>query len=114
MSTELIFTPAASDNPLELARRRLLRAIAAMAVPRPIGSFPTAGDFEAIDGFLRQAAEPMDAFIADVGFEVHSNAGLSIDMKQFENVVTNAIAGNATWEVERARQARLDERREVA
>lgn len=102
MPIEIIFTPASPNNPFEIARRRLVRALAAMPVPRPIGSYPIAGDFEAIRDHLREAAAIFDGWLGDIGHQVGDNASGPLDLTQFTDAFSDAIDGNATFVCEQA------------
>lgn len=102
MPIEIIFTPAAPNNPFEGARRTLIRALAAMPVPAAIGSFPVPSDFTAIGDHLREAAALFDAWLGDIGHQVSDNAPGPLDLAQFTDVFLGAIDGNATYVCEQA------------
>ena len=91
-----------SNNPFERARATLIAALSRMPVPQPIGSFPIAGDFEAIGDHLREAAAIFDGWLRDIGHQVSDNASAPLDLTQFDDAFTGAIDGNATYVCEQA------------
>lgn len=91
-----------SNNPFDVALSTLIGGLRRLHVPSPIGTHPTAGDFDAIESFMLRAAERMDVFFTDIGFQVRDNAPGHLDMTQFDEVVSGAIIGNATYICEQA------------
>ena len=98
-----------TNNPFDVARSTLISALLRLRVPRPIGRYPTAGDFEAIRDHIREAAELYDAWLADIGHQVRDNAVGPLDMTVFDAAFSGAVDGEATWICEQAaEQVRAD------
>lgn len=104
MSIEIIFTPGSSDNPYELARRRLLREIAAMTVPR-------AGNLDEVPGHIRAVAAACDNWSGSIGHQVSDLSPIPLDYRVFDAPFTEIVEGNATYVAECAAVAAAGERR---
>ena len=98
MSIELIFTPAAADNPYELARRTLLRALAAVTVPR-------AGNLDQVADHIREVASICDGWIGSIGHQVSDLATVPLDYRVFDGPFTGAVEGEATYIATQAAEA---------
>jgi hypothetical protein len=113
MAIDLIFSPANPNNPFEIARRRLISALARMPVPQALGSFPVPSDFEAIRKHVLEAASICDDWLGSIGHQVSDNATCNLDLRSFDAAFTGAVDGNATYEIEKAAET-LCEAREIA
>jgi hypothetical protein len=96
-------TTTLSNNPFAVAKERLIATIAAMPAPGALVAKPEPGDFYAINKWMRDLTKnAFDQWIADVGHQLKHAASYKVDMSQFEDVFSDAIEGNATWEVDQA------------
>lgn len=98
-----------SNNPFDIARSTLIGALLRLRVPRPIGRYPTAGDFESIRDHIREAAALYDAWLADIGHQVRDNAVGPLDMTVFDRAFSGAIDGEAMYVCEIAAQQVRDD-----
>jgi hypothetical protein len=111
LHADTITLHSSSNNPFEVARCTLIKALARMPVPAAIGSFPVPSDFTAIASHLYGAAEIFDAWLRDIGHQVSDNASCPLDLTQFDDAFVGAIDGNASWICEQAAAALNSERR---
>lgn len=105
LHAETITLHSTSNNPFEVARCTLIKALARMPMPAAIGSYPAPSDFTAIASHLYGAAEIFDAWLRDIGHQVSDNASVPLDLTQFDDAFVGGIDGNATWECQRAAEA---------
>jgi hypothetical protein len=84
-------------------RWRELSACAAGIVPTRIPVEPSPGEIELVGDDLRVLARKVDALVEAYGTYLDANAP-GIDCSLFENVLLNAIDGNALYEIEQASQ----------
>lgn len=82
-------------------RWRELSACAAGIVPTRIPLEPAPGEIEMVGDDLRVLARKVDALIAAYGNYVHAHAP-GIDRSLFQDVLLNAVDGNALYEIEQA------------
>jgi hypothetical protein len=104
MSIEIVFTPGSSDNPYELERRRLLRAIAALTVPR-------AGNLDEVPDHIRKMAGAFDSWIGPIGHQVSDLSPIPLDCRVFDGPFLEIVEGNATYVAQCAAEAAAGERR---
>lgn len=93
-----------SDNPYELARRTLLRALAAVSVPR-------AGNLDQVADHIREVASICDGWIGSIGHQVSDLATVPLDYRVFDGPFSEIVEGNATYVAECAAAAGQVERR---
>lgn len=92
-------------------RWRELAACAAGIVPRRIPLQPAPGEIGMLGDDLRVLARKVDALVEAYGNYLDANAP-GIDRSLFENVLFNAIDGNALYEIEQASQQLRDDNAE--
>lgn len=90
-----------------------LSTCAAGIVPTRLPLQPTPGEIEMIGDDLRTLARKVDALIVAYGNYVDTNTS-GIDHALFENVLFNALDGNALYEIERASQQFRDDSAQCA
>lgn len=91
-----------SNNPFDVAHTAMLEALAKLPVPKPLVSYPHHDDFLAVRDYLRGVGGIVDQAIVCLGHQIKHVAECRVDMSQFEGVLTGAIDGNATYEIENA------------
>jgi len=87
-------------RPIKQAHELMLAKLCALRPPH-ITVNPDPEEFQATQEYLLNVARIVDAMIIEVGREVQSNSSLRIDLKLFENVLTDALEGFAVYEIER-------------
>ncbi len=95
---------ADSKNPIGKAHYAMIRELCRMHIPH-LPVTPEGEDFDDVADYLTRVAHIVDLFVKDVGAEVKSNALNVVDLRQFENVLLNALEGYATSEIEQASEA---------
>lgn len=65
---------------------------------------PEPSDFDDVNDLLLTVTERLDEWLFRLGERVRSNASCNIDIGTFKSAFTDAVAGNATFEIERAKQ----------
>lgn len=101
---ELLYAPARSDNPFQIAKLNLIASLARLPVPT-LSVTPDPEQFEDVSDFIRSIASYGDVCMRAIGKEVKSNATVNIDLNAFESPFTDAVDGNATFECARAGDA---------
>lgn len=91
-------------NPILQAQQAMVAKLAAITAPR-IYVNPDPAELENVEDYLLSIARVFDAFLLEVGREVASNAMTNTDLGQFTNVLTDALAGNATHEIQQEVEA---------
>jgi hypothetical protein len=114
MPIDLILSPDRVNNPLEAARRSLVKAIATMDVPAPYGSFPEPEDHEAVRDHIRAASDIFDGWLRSIGIEVNANATVNVDMRDFTGCFAAAVDGFATFQLDRLADVVREEQMEMA
>jgi hypothetical protein len=94
-------------------RWRELSACAAGIIPARIPLEPAPGEIEMAGEDLRVLARKVDALIAAYGDYVGANAP-GIDRSLFQDVLFNALDGNALYEIEQSAQQLHDDNAERA
>ena len=94
-------------------RWRELSACAAGIIPTRIPLEPAPGEIGMLGDDLRVLARKVDALVEAYGNYLDANAP-GIDRSLFENVLFNAIDGNALYEIEQASQQLRDDNAERA
>jgi hypothetical protein len=102
MSIDLLYAPAKSDNPFEIAKRALIASLARVPVPK-IDVTPDPEQFEDVKDFILAFAGHADVFMQAVGAEVKRHV-YAVDLRWFADPFTCAIDGDATFELTRARE----------
>src|SRR6266849_5085112 len=98
MAIEIIFIPGSTDNPYELARRRLVRALCAISVPR-------AGNLDEVPGHIREVAAACDNWAGSIGHQVSDLSPIPLDYRVFDAPFTGAVEGEGTYIAEQAAEA---------
>ncbi len=97
-------------NPFETARAKLIEGLKGLSVPRPIQGYPD--DFETASAHIKEAVALFDGWLSAVGFEVRHSAPCKVNSDLFNDVISEAVIGWATGEVDRCAtiaQADLEE-----
>lgn len=81
------------------AHTELLTRIAALK-PKAIPTFPEPGDFIERGAHLSSIALAVDAYILAIGQDAKENMRSGFDLSLFVAPLTNAIEGNAIYELE--------------
>ena len=114
MSTTLttITPPTRSQNPFEIARQQLIVALARIEVPA-FSNFPVPSEFDAVRDYMRSLAGAVDETFAAIGHCVDDNSSSCVDLRLFLTPCTDAIDGNALWEVEKQKEAAVADHNEM-
>ena len=99
-TVELLYAPANPTNPVEIAKRALIASLERLPAPS-ISVTPQPEQIEAVAEFIRAIAACGDACMRAVGAEVKANAATAVDLDVFQSPFTDAVDGNATYEIER-------------
>jgi hypothetical protein len=94
-------TPIRPSNPFETARLALIKKLLAVKAPASFSVFPVPGEFTSVVDHLREAAGIFDEWLAAIGHEITDNSSSRVDMGLFRSAFTDAVDGNAMWEVEK-------------
>ena len=81
------------------AHTELIARLAALR-SRPLPTYPPAEDVLALNRHLQDVALAVDAYILEIGREAQCSSRNSFDLAPFTAPLTNAIQGNATYELE--------------
>lgn len=100
MAIDVIMSPPAPNNPFEIARRKLISALAALKAPC-IGSFPEPRDFEDVKAHIAEVAALADLWLRAVGNELSSNTTLNLHQASFDGAFTGAVEGWSLHECDR-------------
>jgi hypothetical protein len=100
-----------SNNFFEIARRDLVAALAAMPVPNPYESFPSARSHEEVGEHIHHVARIVDTWLHKIGVEIKSNSTAGIDMRCFVGVFADTVEGFACFEATRAAEIVREESR---
>jgi hypothetical protein len=100
MPIDIFAYPPRSNNPFEIARRKLISALAAIKAPT-IGSWPTPDDFGAVKDHIAEVAALADIWLRSVGQEIESNAHINVNTKLFESAFSDATEGWCEFECQR-------------
>lgn len=110
MTSDVLFYPARSNNPFEIARRKLITALAAVKAPDPIGvGRPEPRDFESVKDHIAEIAAIADIWLRAIGDELRCNTTENLNMSCFESAFTGAVEGWATFECDRCAEALEEE-----
>jgi hypothetical protein len=94
-----------SQNPIARAHFALIKELARMHVPS-LSVSPTPEEFDDVADYLRRVTDLFDvSWLQPIGQEVQSNALCSINTQMFCGQFVGAIDGNATHEIQAAREA---------
>lgn len=104
MTSDVLFYPPRSNNPLEIARRKFISALAALKAPC-IGSFPTRDDFEAVKDHIAEVTRLADQWLAAIGTEVSSNSTTTTNMDYFASGFSEYGVNGCLFEIEKAAEA---------
>lgn len=110
-------TPTTFPRPpvtLESAFRTFIAGLSRLKAPPAPGMNPTPGFYDSILDHMCEVKALVDNWTSDVGFIVSDNAPMTLDIKLFDRPFSDALEGNALWELERAAMVLRDEHREVA
>lgn len=80
-----------------------------MLMPRPIPVFPDPDDFRERIAHMREIALAVDQYILALGRECQENVRGGFDLSLFVAPLTNALDGNAIYEIECAAEELADE-----
>lgn len=112
--TPTSFSPTRSPITIASALATFQAALGRVKPAPAPGINPSPSWFEAVADHAREIASLCDAFMGDVGFVVRDNAPCNLDMRLFDRPFSDAIDGNATYEIERCAEVLREEHREVA
>lgn len=114
-TTPTTFTPAPrSPVTVASAMQTARDALGRLTPPPAPGMNPGPSWFEAVADHFRQVALIMNDWSGAVGYVVSDNAPCNLDMRLFDTPFSDAIDGNATYELERCAEVLREEHREVA
>lgn len=100
MAIDLILSPDPySRDPLEQARRSLLKALAALKVPY-IPTWPDAGTFDDVRDMVREVKTLTNAWLRAVGDEMETNSPHSLRKELFDGAFSD-VMDEAASECER-------------
>lgn len=108
MSTSTI-TPIRPQNPFETARLALVKKLLAVKAPGSFSVFPVPQEFTGIIDHMREVAGIVDEWCAAIGHEVADNSSSRVDIDLFRSPMTDAIDGNAMWEIEKQAEAAIED-----
>jgi hypothetical protein len=111
--SSLTFPTPQPNNPFEIARRALISALVRMEAPKAFTTFPVPSEFTGVIDHMRQAAGLFDEWLAAIGHQVADNSSGNVDMRLFRSAFTDAIDGNAMWEVEKQGEALIEDHNEM-
>lgn len=114
MSDSFLPAPNRSNSPFEAIRRQLIAKLLGVKAPAGFGSFPAPSDFTAVVDHMREVAAIVDEWCAAIGHQVADNSSARVDQSLFRSPMTDAIDGNAMWEVEKQGESLIAEMREFA
>ncbi len=98
----------ASAWTINTAHSELIAKLAAIKPPA-IPTFPEPEDLQLMAGHLRAVAIAVDTYVLAVGRECQSNVRSSLDLSLFIGPLTNALDGNAIYEIECCAEEIADE-----
>lgn len=102
MPLDVITSKPLSNNPFEIARRKLITMLAAVQAPDPIGvGNPEPRDFELVRDHIAEVAAIADIWLRAIGDELRCNTTLNLNKQSFEGAFTGAVDGWATFECDR-------------
>lgn len=96
-------------RPIALAHQTMLTKLAALRAPH-IYVNPDPEEFGAVNEYLLDVARIVDECLLAVGREVKCNSSRRIELRDFTNVLRNALEGNATFQVDQAIESLVEER----
>lgn len=106
-------TPIRRPNTFETARLALIKKLLAIKAPGSFSTFPVPCEFTAVIDHMREAAGIFDEWLAAIGHEVADNSTSRVDIDLFRSAFTNAIDGNAQWEVEKQAEALIEDHNDM-
>jgi hypothetical protein len=104
LHTDTITLNSNSNNPYEVARGTLLKALARISVPR-------AGTLDCTARLIRDIAEACDGCMQVIGHQVSDISGADLDYRVFDAPFSEAVEGNATYVAELGAEAMYGVRR---
>ena len=91
-----------------------IKKLEAMSCKLPsFSTFPVPQEFTAFRDCLTQATAVFDEIIAAIGHEVQDNSPCCVDIKLFRSPCSDAVDGNALWEIERAMEATIEDHNDM-
>lgn len=112
MTTSTV-TPIRPANPFETARLALIKKLLEIKTPGSFSVFPIPCEFTAVIDHMREVAGIVDEWCAAIGHEVSDNSSSRVDIDLFRSPMTDAIDGNATWEVEKQAETLLEDHNDM-
>jgi hypothetical protein len=109
MPIDIFAYPPRSNNPFEIARRKMISKLAALKAPT-IGSWPTREDFGAVIDHAVAVTEIANEWLTTIGIEVRSNSTVNINMDYFTSGFSDyGVNGWCLYEIERCAEALEEE-----
>jgi hypothetical protein len=108
MSTSTV-TPIRPANPFETARLALIKKLLEVKAPGRFSVFPIPAEFTSVVDHMREVATIVDEWCAAIGHVVEDNSSSRVDIALFRSPMTDAIDGNAMWEVEKQAEALIED-----
>jgi hypothetical protein len=106
-------TPIRSQSRFETARLALIKKLLEIKAPGSFSVFPHPQEFTVVIDHMREVAGIVDEWCAAIGHEVADNSSSRVDIDLFRSPLSDALEGNAQWEIEKQAEQLLEDHNDM-